>query len=70
MQFDLIINNSENGNVIGQIKEYPAVTSQGSSIEELQENTQEMLKLYLEDLDGLLQQDSNISIETDIILNK
>ena len=53
MKLTLLINNSVNGLFIGQIKEYPAVISQGSSIEELKENIQEVLELYLEDLNEI-----------------
>lgn len=44
----LIIQGAEN--LIGSIKEIPAVITQGSTREEVMENIQDALELYLEDM--------------------
>ncbi len=67
MKYTLIVNSEENGDVIGQVKEYPAVVCQGSTLEELQENIQEVLELYLHDLQELGQLEGNILHEADIV---
>lgn len=49
MELTLIIQKGENGYYVGQLQEYPAVMSQGKTIDELKENVLDALKLYLED---------------------
>ena len=50
MKLTLIIRKGKNGYLIGQLKELPAVFTQGLSIEELKENIKDALDLYLEDV--------------------
>ena len=47
MKFTAIIEQGENGWLIGQIKEVPAALSQGKTIEELKANLLDALKLAL-----------------------
>ena len=48
MKLTAIIEKGENGWLVGQVEEIPAVLSQGKSIEELKENLIDALHLYLE----------------------
>jgi predicted RNase H-like HicB family nuclease len=48
MKLTAIIEPGENGWMIGQIEEIPAVISQGKSVEELKSNLLDALRLYLE----------------------
>ena len=48
MKYTLIIKQGKDGFLIGQLKELPAVFSQGIIISELKENIAEVLELYLE----------------------
>ena len=48
MKLTAIIEKGENGWLVGQVEEIPAVMSQGKSIDELKENLIDALHLYLE----------------------
>jgi len=48
MKLTAIIEQGENGWLVGQIEEVPAVISQGKTTEELKENLIDALHLYLE----------------------
>jgi predicted RNase H-like HicB family nuclease len=50
MKLTLIVKKGKNGYLIGQLKELPAVFTQGLSIEELRENIADALEMYLEDI--------------------
>lgn len=50
MKLTLIVKKGKNGYLIGQIKELPAVFTQGQTIEELRENIADALEMYLEDV--------------------
>ena len=47
MKFTAIIEQGENGWLVGQIKEVPAATSQGKNVDELKSNLLDALKLIL-----------------------
>ena len=49
MKLTLVIKKGKSGFLIGQLKEIPAVFTQGLSVEEVKENIKDALKLYLED---------------------
>ena len=44
----MMVEEGENGNYVGQIVEYPAVLSQGKTIEKLEDNLRDALKLLLQ----------------------
>lgn len=44
----ILVEKGEDGWLVGQIEEYPAVISQGKTITELKENLTDALKLYLD----------------------
>jgi predicted RNase H-like HicB family nuclease len=51
MKYTLVIKNGKDGYYIGQLKELPAVFTQGQTIEEVKENIADVLEMYLEDHD-------------------
>ncbi|MCX6224220.1 MAG: type II toxin-antitoxin system HicB family antitoxin [Bacteroidia bacterium] len=48
MELTMMVENGENGYFVGQIVEYPAALSQGKTIEELESNLKDALKLLLQ----------------------
>jgi len=50
MKYTLVIKQGKDGFFIGQLKELPAVFTQGLTISELKENIADVLELYLEDM--------------------
>ena len=50
MKFTLAIKRGKNGFLIGQLKELPAVFTQGLTVEEVKENIKDALEMHLEDL--------------------
>ena len=50
MKYTLVIKQGKDGFLIGQLKEFPSVFSQGLTISELKENIADVLELYLEDM--------------------
>jgi len=57
MKLTAIIEPGENGWLVGQIEEIPAVISQGKSVEELKANLIDALQLFLEVQKELTDQD-------------
>jgi len=50
MKYTLVIKQGKDGFLIGQLKELPAVFTQGLTISELKENIADALELCLEDI--------------------
>lgn len=48
MELTMMVEKGENGYYVGQIVEYPAALSQGKTIEELEKNLKNALKLLLQ----------------------
>jgi len=48
MELTMMVEKGENGYFVGQIVEYPAALSQGKTIEELENNLKDALKLLLQ----------------------
>lgn len=48
MQLTMMVFEGDDGYLVGQIEEYPAVASQGKTMNELKANLKDALKLYLE----------------------
>lgn len=48
MELTMMVEEGENGYLVGQLVEYPAALSQGKTIEELESNLQDALKLLLQ----------------------
>ena len=59
------------GNIffVGKIKEIPGVLTQGKTIEEVTENIQDALKLYLEDMREDRSDEENLVLEEELIMN-
>jgi predicted RNase H-like HicB family nuclease len=68
MKLTLIIKKGKNGFLIGQIKELPAVFTQGKTIEELRENINDVLELYLEDVREQYNPEGDMIQEEELIL--
>jgi predicted RNase H-like HicB family nuclease len=49
MRLTLLIIKGKSGYLIGQLKEFPAVFTQGKTIKELKINIKDALELYFED---------------------
>jgi predicted RNase H-like HicB family nuclease len=52
MKYTLVIKKGQNGFLIGQLKEFPDVFTQGTTLAELKENIVDALEMYFEDLRG------------------
>ena len=50
MKYTLVIKQGQDGYFIGQLKELPAVFTQGLTISELKDNIADVLELYMEDM--------------------
>jgi len=50
MKYTLVVKQGKDGFLIGQLKELPAVFTQGFTISELKENIADVLELYFEDM--------------------
>lgn len=50
MTLTLVIKKGKNGYLIGQLKELPAVFTQGLTVDEVKENIVDSLEMYLEDI--------------------
>ncbi len=48
MQLTILVTKGENGFIVGQLKEYPEVASQGKTMNELKLNLKDALSLHLE----------------------
>ena len=70
MKLTAIIEKGEDGWLVGQIEEIPAVLSQGKSVEELKANLIDALHLYLETQKELTDEDykDKSFIREDLIL--
>ena len=49
MKLTLVIKKGKSNFLVGQLKELPEVFTQGKDIQELRENIQDALEMYLED---------------------
>ena len=57
MTFTALIEKGENGWLVGQLKELPAVIDQGRTVEELKQNLLKGLQFHLETQRALTEQD-------------
>jgi predicted RNase H-like HicB family nuclease len=67
MKYTLVIKQGKDGFLIGQLKELPAVFTQGLSISELKENIADALELYLEDMREIYQPQGVMVDEEEIV---
>jgi len=66
MKLTLIVKKGKSGYLIGQIKELPAVFTQGLTVEELRENIADALEMYLEDVRERYQPDGEMMQEEEM----
>jgi len=66
MKLTLIIKKGQNGFLIGQLKEIPAVFTQGLDIKELKENIADALEMYLEDVRENYKPDGEMLLEEEL----
>jgi len=57
MKFTAIIEQGENGWLVGQVEEVPAAISQGKTVDELKENLLDALRLILDTNKEITQQE-------------
>jgi predicted RNase H-like HicB family nuclease len=69
MKLTLVIKKGKNGFLIGQLKELPAVFTQGQNIEELKENIADALEMYFEDTREQYQPEGEMLMEEEFILS-
>ncbi len=69
MKLTLVIKKGKNGFLIGQLKEIPAVFTQGQNIEELKENITDALEMYFEDTREQYQPEGEMLLEEEFILS-
>jgi len=50
MKYTLVVKEGQNGFLIGQLKELPAVFTQGLTVAELRENIADVIEMYFEDM--------------------
>jgi predicted RNase H-like HicB family nuclease len=50
MKYTLVVKQGKDGFLIGQLKELPAVFTQGLTISELKENIADAVEMYFEDM--------------------
>lgn len=50
MKLTFVIKKGKSGFLVGQLKEFPEVFTQGKDIQELRENIQDALEMYFEDV--------------------
>ena len=68
MKLTLIIKKGKNGFLIGQLKEFPAVFTQGHSVEEIKENILDVWEMYLEDVHEQYLPDGEMLMEEEFTL--
>jgi predicted RNase H-like HicB family nuclease len=66
MKLTLIIKKGKNGFLIGQLKEFPAVFTQGNSVDEIKENILDVWELYLEDVREQYLPDGEMLLEEEL----
>jgi len=66
MKLTLIVKKGKNGFLIGQLKEIPAVFTQGLTVEELKENIADALEMYLEDVRESYRPDGDMMQEEEL----
>ncbi len=68
MKLTLVIKKGKDGFRIGQLKEFPGVFSQGTSIEELRDNIADVFEMYLEDIREKYKPDGEMLQEEEFVL--
>jgi predicted RNase H-like HicB family nuclease len=69
MTLTLVIKKGKSGYLIGQLKEIPAVFTQGLTIEEVKENISDVLEMYFEDIREQYHPDGEMLQEEELIFS-
>jgi predicted RNase H-like HicB family nuclease len=69
MTLTLVIKKGKSGYLIGQLKEIPAVFTQGLTIEEVRENISDVLEMYFEDIREQYHPDGEMLQEEELIFS-
>jgi predicted RNase H-like HicB family nuclease len=67
MKFHILIEQGENGWLVGQLAEVPEVLSQGKTVEELRENLKDALHLFWETQKEMTEQQNAPIFSTELI---
>lgn len=67
MKLTLVIKRGKSGFLIGQLKELPAVFTQGLNIDEIKENIVDALEMYLEDIREQYSPDGDMLQEEELV---
>jgi predicted RNase H-like HicB family nuclease len=67
MTLTLVIKKGKNGYLIGQLKELPAVFTQGKTVEEVKINIVDSLEMYFEDIREQYNPEGEMLLEEEII---
>ena len=69
MKLTLVIKKGKSGFLIGQLKELPAVFTQGKTVEEVKENIADALDMYLEDIREQYHPDGEMLQEEELLFS-
>ena len=69
MILTLVIKKGKSGYLIGQLKEIPAVFTQGLTIEEVKNNISDVLEMYLEDIREQYHPDGEMLQEEELVFS-
>jgi predicted RNase H-like HicB family nuclease len=67
MKFHILIEQGENGWLVGQLAEVPEVLSQGKTVEDLRENLKDALHLFWETQKEMTEQQNAPILSTELI---
>jgi predicted RNase H-like HicB family nuclease len=67
MKLTIVVKKGKNGYLIGQLKEFPAVFTQGLNMDELKENIIDALEMYLEDVREQYHPDGEMMQEEELV---
>ena len=67
MRLTIVIKKGESGYLVGQLKEFPAVFSQGKTVKELRSNIKDALEQYFEDLREQYEPNGEIITEEELL---
>jgi predicted RNase H-like HicB family nuclease len=67
MKCTLVVKTGQDGFLIGQLKEFPEVFTQGTTLDEVKENISDALEMYFEDLREKYEPQGKMIEETEMV---
>jgi predicted RNase H-like HicB family nuclease len=67
MKCTLVVKTGQDGFLIGQLKEFPEVFTQGTTLDEVKENISDVLEMYFEDLREKYKPQGKMIEETEMV---